>query len=329
MTPPVFDVKDAETLVRDAASAPSLHNAQPWRFRFLQETGTFELYADRLRAVPLADPDDRALHIGCGAALFNLRVAIAHRGRHPRVDLLPDPSRPDLLATVRPTDRAAPADHGLDALHPDIGRRHTSRYPYADIPVADAAKEAMSEGARAEGALLHFPGPWHVQTLLTLAQDAARDDHDPDRVAELARWTRLGPANSDTAGDGVPEYAFGPRRRTGGAAVRDFAGDRTVADRGSAVFEAAPLLALLGTTGDEPADWLHAGQALEHVLLLVTHHGLVACPTTEALERRELRWAARDPLSAMPYVQMVLRIGHGPTGPTSGRRPVRDVLDIV
>ncbi|MFD9637850.1 nitroreductase, partial [Streptomyces violascens] len=146
-------MKDAETLVRDAASAPSLHNAQPWRFRFLQETGTFELYADRLRAVPLADPDDRALHIGCGAALFNLRVAIAHRGMHPRVDLLPDPSRPDLLATVRPTDRAAPADHGLDALHPDIGRRHTSRCPCADIPVADAAKEAMSEGARAEGAL--------------------------------------------------------------------------------------------------------------------------------------------------------------------------------
>ncbi|MFD7341721.1 hypothetical protein ACFV98_37980 [Streptomyces violascens] len=97
MTAPVFDVKDAAMLCRDAASAPSLHNAQPWRFRFLRESGTFELYADRLLAVPLADPDDRALHLGCGAALFNLRVAIAHRGRHPRADLLPDPSRPNLL----------------------------------------------------------------------------------------------------------------------------------------------------------------------------------------------------------------------------------------
>ncbi|MFI6053398.1 Acg family FMN-binding oxidoreductase [Streptomyces violascens] len=328
MTPQVLDVKDAAMLVRDAASAPSLHNAQPWRFRFLRESGTFELYADRLWSVPLADPDDRALHLGCGAALFNLRVAIAHRGRHPRVDLLPDPSRPDLLATVRPTDRAAP-DQELDALYPAIARRHTSRYPYADIAVPDAVRVALGEAARAEGALLHFPGPWHVQTLLKLAEDAARDDRDPGRVAELARWTRLGTAISDTADGGVPEYAFGPRRRTGGAAVRDFAGDRAVADRGSVAFEAAPLLALLGTTGDEPADWLHAGQALEHVLLLVTHHGLVACPTTEALERRELRWAARDPLSVMPYVQMVLRIGHGPTGPTSGRRPVRDVLEIV
>jgi hypothetical protein len=43
----------------------------------------------------------RALHIACGAALFNLRLAVAVAGRQPVVRLLPDPGQPLLLATVR------------------------------------------------------------------------------------------------------------------------------------------------------------------------------------------------------------------------------------
>ncbi|MQY36610.1 hypothetical protein SRB17_46120 [Streptomyces sp. RB17] len=40
----------------------------------------------------------RGVHLGCGAALFNLRVAAAAAGRHPAVRLLPDRADPQLLA---------------------------------------------------------------------------------------------------------------------------------------------------------------------------------------------------------------------------------------
>jgi hypothetical protein len=113
-------------------------------------------------------------------------------------------------------------------------------------------------------------------------------------LCHLVRWTRLGP-EADSAVDGVPEYAFGPRKRDGKAPVRDFAGRRPVADRGTTAFEYTPHLALLSTPGDGPADWLRAGQALERVLLEATAADLATSLTSHALETPELRMPVRDP----------------------------------
>jgi hypothetical protein len=67
---------------------------------------------------------------------------------------------------------------------------------------------------------------------------------------------------------------------------------------------------------------------MERVLLLATLEGLATSLTSHALESPDLRWLARDPLTAMGYVQTVLRLGYGPQGPATPRRPVRQVLDI-
>ena len=177
--------------------------------------------------------------------------------------------------------------------------------------------------------MLLFPGLWHAATVLDLIRDAeSRDTLDPDASEDLVRWTRLGP-EADTAVDGVPEYAFGPRKRDGKAPVRDFAGRRRVADRGTTTFEHTPHMALLSTPGDGPADWLRAGQALERVLLEATLADLATSLTSHALEDRALRLLARDPASGVGQVQMVLRLGYGPRGPATPRRRVRDVLEIV
>jgi len=61
-----------------AALAPSNHNAQPWRF--LVNGDAVQILADRTRALPVVDPFDRELLISCGAALFNLRVALSQFG---------------------------------------------------------------------------------------------------------------------------------------------------------------------------------------------------------------------------------------------------------
>ena len=82
-------------ILESATLAPSSHNTQPWRFE-LGETG-ISLFADRLRALPVNDPDDRELTISCGCALFNLRIAAAHAGFNTECQLLPDPGDEDLL----------------------------------------------------------------------------------------------------------------------------------------------------------------------------------------------------------------------------------------
>jgi len=66
-----------------ATRAPSLHNTQPWSFRLAGEA--IELYADRSRQLPVADPSGRELRIACGAALFNLRLALLGLGIKPLV----------------------------------------------------------------------------------------------------------------------------------------------------------------------------------------------------------------------------------------------------
>ncbi|WP_406732953.1 hypothetical protein [Streptomyces sp. NBC_01794] len=110
--------------------------------------------------------------------------------------------------------------------------------------------------------------------------------------------------------------------------MRDFAGTRTVEGRSATEFERSPHLALLSTARDRPEDWLRAGQAMECVPLLATLEGLSSSFVTQALESSDLRWPLRDPISGTGHVQMVLRLGYGPKGPSTPRRPVWDALDI-
>ncbi|MER6562257.1 nitroreductase family protein [Streptomyces sp. NPDC001027] len=333
MSVSALETSTVAALVEAAAAAPSMHNAQPWRFRFLRADNAFEVHADLERAMPQADPTTRGLHLGCAAALFNLRTAVAHAGWSTSTELLPDPADPRLLAVVRLTGPAlaAPgAAEDLAPLHPAIRRRHTSRQPFTDEAIPQAVKDALSAAALLEGVRLLFPDAWHVHTLLDLVRDAeGRDATDPAASEELRRWTRVGREAVEAATDGVPDYAFGPRRLYGSAPVRDFAGRGVVPGRARAAFEDAPQLAVLGTAHDGPRDWLRAGQAMERVLLRATLDGLATSLTSQALEWPELRWTVRDPRSAMGFVQMVLRLGYGPAGPGTPRRPVADVLEIV
>ncbi|MEU8433246.1 nitroreductase [Streptomyces sp. NPDC029216] len=308
-----------------------MHNAQPWKFRFYCARRTFHVRADLDRAMPHSDPTGRSLHIGCGAALFNLRVAAAHAGWEPATRLLPDPADPQLLATVTLAEPVHP-ETDLAELYPAIHRRHTSRSPFSDEEVPTAVQDGLRGAAIMEGARLTFPDLWHVESVLDLVHDAegrdVLDDVQTGVDEDVVRWTRLDTETPDAAADGIPAYAFGPRKRDGTAPVRDFAGRRPVPHREAATFEKVPHLALLGTAGDAPQDWLTAGQAMQRVLLQATLDGLATSLTSHALEWPELRWAVRDPQSATGFVHMVLRLGYGEPGPATPRRPVDEVLEI-
>ncbi|MFG2309201.1 Acg family FMN-binding oxidoreductase [Streptomyces sp. NPDC048566] len=324
-----IDTNAVAALVADAGAAPSLHNAQPWAFRYLSGSGTLRLHADPSRHLPSVDPSRRNLLLGCGAALFNLRVAAAAAGLSPAVRLLPAPADPSLLAEIDLRGRA-PSDPALAALHPAIARRHCSRHPFRDEEIPLPVRRKLVAAAEAEGAELLYVDAWHVQAILELVRDAEdREAHSARARGETLRWTRPEPDGAAPPPDGVPAAAFGPGQRLPTVPVRDFAAGRPVAGRGRVAFEEHPHIALLGTSRDRPEDWLRAGQALERVLLRATSDGLVASLTSQPLEWPEIRWMVRDPVSAMAHVQMVLRLGYGPAGHATPRRPVDDLLDVV
>ena len=307
-------------LLAAAVAAPSMHNTQPWRFRVRRYSQVIELRADPARALPHSDPVGRAVHIACGAALFNLRLGAAVAGREPVVKLLPDPLQPVLLASVRLAGpyRALPAELEL---HAAIARRHTNRLPFSDRPVPPGVLAELVEAARVEGAMLHVLDHDETVRVLGLVRDSERDQlADPEYRAELARW-----AGGARDQDGIPDSALGPRAFDGPTPVRDFTPGRA-RPGGYAWFEKTPQLAMLSVHVGDRASWLRAGQALQRVLLTATARGIATSPLTQPLETADA-WQVRDPRSGHEQPQMILRIGYGLPVPSTPRRPVSQVLN--
>ncbi|MFD8971385.1 Acg family FMN-binding oxidoreductase [Streptomyces sp. NPDC059593] len=314
------------SLIEDAVTAPSMHNAQPWKFVCRTDTGVIELHGDPMRGMPHEDPDHRALHLGCGAALFGLRVAAAHRGRHAAVRLLPHPEDHWHFADVQ-LHGADDVDRGLVALHTALSRRHTSRFPFTEERIPSEVIDGLRAAALLEGCRLVVPGDWHTDSVLEIVHDSERFEAADAAVrAEIAAWMRTGASGEGSENEGIPSYAFGPRQYDVTSPVRDFDSPRQVPDRASARFEKRPQIALLGTVEDNAQQWLTAGQALHRVLLQATLDGLSNSLMSQPLEWSELRSVVRDPASKTGFVHMVIRLGYGPQGRATPRRPVSEVL---
>ncbi|MGW2689670.1 Acg family FMN-binding oxidoreductase [Streptomyces sp. NPDC001414] len=318
MSATALDAFTLEKLIGAAVAAPSIHNTQPWRFRLDLGTLTLEIRAATDRALRHTDPTARALHVSVGCALFNLRVAASHFGWEPVPRLLPRPDQPDLLATVRLAGAVRPSDP--TALYEAVWRRHSSRFPFSDRALPTTVVAELRDAARADGADLHLVSRADAGSLLQLIGEAEhRNDADADRAAESRRWVRA----TDRAADGLIPDVLGPQDSAGHIPLRDFAAHRRPGAPTAVPFESHPHLFVLATDHDRRADWLRAGQALEHVLLVVTVRGIRASLLHQALEWPDLRNRLIPPVDGRPrHAQMVIRAGYGPEGPASPRLPV-------
>jgi nitroreductase len=309
---------DYSAAIAAALRAPSLHNSQPWLFR--RSGDEIEVRLDPFRRLPATDPTGWGARLAGGAAVLNLRVALAWQGWEPQARLLPGPADPDLLAVVRPV-RPRPATPVEQRLWHAIWRRHSNRAPFWPDPVPAEARAHLTAAAGAEGGWLELLiGAGPVAALAEIARTADQVlMRSADYRAELAAWTRTG-----TADDGVPVDAGGLRPEPQDLLPhRPFSGR----PRGQVQdFEPQPLVAVLGTAADTPGDQLIAGQALQRVLLTATDDRLAVSMLSQPIELPGAREQLRLALHQFGAPQMVLRIGYGRTGGPTPRRPVAEVF---
>lgn len=282
----------AERLVEAAIAAPSTHNAQPWRFVARPADRVIEIYADPARTLRRGDPRGRAVHIACGAALFNLRLAIAHTGAEPVTRLLPNPRDPLLLASVRISGHYRPRPTERD-LHAAISARAGAQRCAGSQPPLRAVLAALLEAAALEGAslrLLDQPEALRILQSVAVADRALRPD-----ASYLA---------------GLRDFAPRPlgRAAAGGGTSQ---------------------LAVIATAADDRVSWLRAGQAMQRVLLLATHRGLNAGLLTPVLELPDVPLRP-DPRLGAQHPEVIVRLG-GPADDRVPvfRRPVAQVLRVI
>jgi hypothetical protein len=306
--------------------------------------GAVEIHADRSRRLPIADPEDRQLFLGVGAAVYGVRLALAVLGLRPVVRLARDDARPDLAATVMasgqadPTQAAEPAEAADPAeaaeaarRHVELGRRQTVRGPFTDDPLPGPLQAELTSEVDEEGAALYWAvGEESQRDLAALVAEADREQRaNLDLRAELVRW--VGPAAARRRA-GIPLTSLGraaaPTGTEVGFHMRDFsAGDP---DLGAPTHraEANPGIAVLQTHSDERADWLRGGQAMHRLLLAASAAGFQASFLNQPLEVPRLREELRRALGLPGHPQLVLRLGRprDPLPPPTPRLPVSDVL---
>jgi hypothetical protein len=320
-----------------ALLAPNPHNRQPW-LADLSEGDAITLYADPNRMLPHTDPFNRQITIGLGCFLELLRMAAAEDGYRTETALFPQGSNAVGL-DQRPVARIAfAADPAVsrDPLFAHVPARRSNKEPFdVNRPVAPALLAdlgaVVSNGARFGGTV----DTAEVAGWRALTHDALRIEVEtPHTYQESVDLFRIGHHEVDANPDGIDFTGplFESLRLTG-QFTREAASDTTNFAYKSgmdAIFaNTDTAMGHVWLVSDDNsretqiatgADWLR-------VNLAATALGLGFQPLSQALQE--------FPEMAGPYaqvhdrlaphggtVQMLSRIGYGPTVGKSPRWPL-------
>jgi nitroreductase len=312
-------------LLQYAVLAPSSHNTQPWLFRI--QHNTVELYADRTRSLPVVDPQDRALIISCGAALFQLRLAIRYFGYTNRVNLFPHGIHSNLLAQVH-FGVPYQANYEEEKLFKAIPKRHTHRAKFLDQPIPKWLLSEMEAAAIAEHSWLEWIQTQETREAVAqlIAEGDRRQMENPKFRQELAAWIH---PNHSSHRDGMPGYAhgFGDGLSYAGAfVVQHFDLGKMQAQKDQQLALQAPALVVFGTKTDQPNDWLLVGEALARVLLCARANDVWAAFMNQPIEVAACRPRLSHLLHHIGYPQLLVRFGFGSDARPTPRRAIEDVL---
>ena len=293
-----MNTRHALTQAAEAAlAAPSIHNTQPWRW--VVGDDVLQLHAQRARQLRQLDPDGHMLLLSCGAALHHACVALAAEGWDFEVE------RPagDPLAIIRATDRHSADPEAMRHFQATMVR-HTDRRTVTTEPVDPESIAAVAAAAQRAGAQLHvIPAEQRVDLAVTVERAQAAEAADPAQRAELAEW--VGGHRDD--GTGVPDTVIPARPPQTTVAGRDFGRAGTL--QPGEGHDSAAVYAILHGAGDDPADWLRAGEALSAAWLAATEHGLTMLPLSAPTEVGATRETLRRLLSGVGYPYIAMRLG--------------------
>jgi hypothetical protein len=308
-----------------ACRAPSVHNSQPWLWRIVDDT-TLELYADRTRQLPVADPDGRNLLISCGAALHHVQEAAKVLGLSTRVELPDAASRHELVARIELGAGRRPPVDAADRLLA-LEQRCTDRRRFTSWPVPETRLTGLAEAAAGWGAyaipVTDATARFRAELLLERAMTVQAADRR--LTEEQASWVEHSRVDGVPASHAVPARSGRLPERPNRFVIEPGGNDT------SRAVESSDGLMAICTGHDDEASWLKAGQTLSALWLQATRADLSIVPLSQVIEVPETRRALHeDVFAGMAHPQLLLRVGWQEiartTLPRTPRRPLDEVL---
>lgn len=280
------DVATARALVAAAVLAPSGHNAQPWRFRWVD--GTFEGRIDPTRSLHALDFRDGGAFVALGAASLNAELAARAAGLAPTVALAPDPADTGLAFRIRLGRGPATAD----PLLPWLGRRITNRRQGVRVPLGAHADTLVADAAAEGGSLVLVQDAEGLDQLAAAlgAGDRLSWLFEPlhQEIVHGLRWTpeevartrdgldvdALELSASDRAGTRV--ISRWPRAEM----LARIGGGRALEQAAKDAVAASAAIGLLVVPGTGPAAYVRGGRAMQRAWLRASSLGLALHPVT-------------------------------------------------
>jgi nitroreductase len=308
-----------------AILAPSGHNTQPWLFKINDDN--IEVIADRTRALPVIDPDDKELIISCGAAIENMSIAMKYFGFKPEIFLMPDSGDNDLLARVKITIGYTPTEEEKKFFKA-ITKRRTNRRPFAEQMIDEILLNDFENLAMKE----------HTNFVIIKDEDTKKEIlkliEKGDRIQcenksfcrELAQWIHPNRTNSK---DGIPGYAYGMNDLLSYAQpffIGNLEWGSIQAGRDRNLVKGSPLLTVLECNEDNQTDWLYTGMSLTEILLKACSEGIAASYLNQPIEVNELNLEIRKLLGLKGIPQLIFRMGYGKEVKPTPRRKVEEVI---
>lgn len=316
---------DTDTITKAialASRAPSVHNSQPWRWRY-DQTG-LRLYANPYSAIPVTDAGGRELILSCGVTLHHLEVAMAGLGFKSLIERFPNPNDHSLLARVEFSQTVFVTDAQrarLDA----IERRYSDRLPLKPPPGWEAFEAVLRHNLGDAVTLTVVPEDARsaLESASSLVESIRR--YDSRYHAELHWWT-----GHTYGAQGVPAELLPSQEETARVPVGRVFPRHEQVERRTDVPEDRSTVVILSTDTDSSSDVLRAGEALSVVLLEATIAGYATCPLTHLVELPGSRGVVQKLVDGNLLPQVLVRIGAAPTtGAPAAATPRLDVSKIL